>query len=43
MTPGTTSIDTPIEHTISEWFDSDVVKGVVLTDGLIGNLPRWPR
>jgi phytoene dehydrogenase-like protein len=35
-------IDTPIDHTISEWFSSDVVKGVVLTDGLIGTFPDGP-
>jgi phytoene dehydrogenase-like protein len=35
-------IETPIDHTISEWFSSDVVKGVVLTDGLIGTFPRGP-
>jgi phytoene dehydrogenase-like protein len=35
-------IDTPIDHTISEWFRSDVVKGVVLTDGLIGTFPDGP-
>lgn len=35
-------IDTPIDHTISEWFSSDVVKGVVLTDGLIGTFPSGP-
>jgi phytoene dehydrogenase-like protein len=35
-------IDTPIDQTISEWFSSDVVKGVVLTDGLIGTFPDGP-
>ena len=35
-------IDTPIDHTISEWFSSDVVRGVVLTDGLIGTFPTGP-
>ena len=35
-------IDTPIDHTISEWFSSDVVRGVVLTDGLIGTFPDGP-
>lgn len=32
-------VDTPIDQTISEWFSSDVVRGVVLTDGLIGTFP----
>ena len=35
-------IDTPIDQTINNWFDSDVVKGVVLTDGLIGTFPEGP-
>ena len=35
-------IDTPIDHTIADWFTSDVVKGVVLTDGLIGTFPSGP-
>jgi len=35
-------IETPIDHTIAEWFSSDVVKGVVLTDGLIGTFPGGP-
>jgi len=35
-------IDTPIDQTISEWFSSDVVRGVVLTDGLIGTFPDGP-
>lgn len=35
-------VDTPIDHTISEWFTSDLVKGVVLTDGLIGTFPTGP-
>ncbi len=35
-------VDTPIDQTISEWFTSDVVKGVVLTDGLIGTFPSGP-
>jgi phytoene dehydrogenase-like protein len=35
-------IDTPIDQTISEWFRSDVVRGVALTDGLIGTFPDGP-
>jgi phytoene dehydrogenase-like protein len=35
-------IDTPIDHTIDQWFSNDVVKGVVLTDGLIGTFPSGP-
>jgi phytoene dehydrogenase-like protein len=35
-------IETPIDQTISEWFTSDVVRGVVLTDGLIGTFPDGP-
>lgn len=35
-------IDTPIDHTIDEWFSHDLVKGVVLTDGLIGTFPSGP-
>lgn len=35
-------VDTPIDQTIAEWFSSDVVKGVVLTDGLIGTFPDGP-
>lgn len=35
-------VDTPIEHTIDEWFTNDLVKGVVLTDGLIGTFPEGP-
>jgi phytoene dehydrogenase-like protein len=35
-------IETPIDQTIDEWFSSDLVKGVVLTDGLIGTFPDGP-
>jgi len=35
-------VETPIDQTIDEWFDHDVVKGVVLTDGLIGTFPEGP-
>lgn len=35
-------VETPIDYTIDQWFDHDVVKGVVLTDGLIGTFPEGP-
>lgn len=35
-------VDTPIDNTIAEWFSHDLVKGVVLTDGLIGTFPAGP-
>ena len=37
-----TVIDTPLEETLASWFDSDLVRGVVATDGLIGTFPESP-
>jgi phytoene dehydrogenase-like protein len=37
-----TIVDTPLEETVTSWFHSDVVRGVVATDGLIGTFPENP-
>ena len=35
-------IETPIEALVEETFSNDIVKGVVLTDALIGTFPEFP-
>ena len=36
-------IDTPIQELVDETFANDTVKGVVLTDSLIGTFPEFPN